>query len=302
VIVASIQKLTALCRGNSEELTELFETVCVVVVDEAHHAIARSYTGVFRSLGLSSEREGCQRPMMGLTATPYRGNQEETDRLIKRFYGCLIKPDLDDPINRLRDLGVLARMQTRDISTGCQYSLNVRDREHLATFHDLPQSTLGRIGSDEKRNARILDELLDLPEDWPVLFFGCSVDHARAMALLLRRAGRLAAAITDETPRSLRRNWIDDFRAGRLQFLCNFGVLTTGFDAPGIRVVVVARPTASVLLYEQMIGRGMRGPINGGKPECLVVDVVDVIPQFGEQLSYQRYAELWQRVPLSSSA
>jgi len=59
--------------------------------------------------------------------------------------------------------------------------------------------------------------------------------------------------------------------------LCNYGVLTTGFDAPSVRCVVVARPTASPILYEQMVGRGMRGPEFGGTKQCLVIDVDDNI-------------------------
>ena len=70
---------------------------------------------------------------------------------------------------------------------------------------------------------------------------------------------------------------IEQFRSGQLSVLSNYGVLTTGFDAPKVRAVVVARPTASPLLYEQMIGRGMRGPRFGGTEKCLVIDVEDNI-------------------------
>jgi DNA repair protein RadD len=296
VVIASIQKLDALCRTMDEQVAALLEAIGVVIVDEAHHAIAPSYLHVFRALGLGGRKEESERPMVGLTATPYRGTSEETGQLIRRFFGCLLTPPWPDPIPRLRQEGILAQMTPHRIATGCRFSLDAKERQYLGTFHDLPDSALGRIGSDERRNALILEELLRFPsEEWPVLFFGCSVTHARAVALLLRRAGRSAAAVTGETPRSLRRNWINDFKTGQLQFLCNFGVLTTGFDAPKVQVVVVARPTASVLLYEQMIGRGMRGPANGGTEECLVMDMIDVIPQFGEAMSYQRYADLWTR-------
>jgi hypothetical protein len=79
---------------------------------------------------------------------------------------------------------------------------------------------------------------------------------------------------------------IEEFRAGRLQFLCNYGVLTTGFDAPKIRAVIIARPTTSVVLYEQMIGRGMRGPLNGGTEECQVIDLQDNIARFQGQMAF----------------
>lgn len=299
IIIASIQKLQVLVSAKDEQLSGLLEGIGTVIVDEAHHAIAPSYSEVFRALNLSS-RDNSARSMLGLTATPYRGSEVETARLSARFYRKLLAPNWADPIQKLRDDGILAKMSIEQIDTGQTFRLNEHERELLERFHDLPDSALARIGNNRDRNGLILEKLLQLPNDpmnWAVLLFGCSVAHASAMALLLRRAGRSASVVTGDTPRSLRRRRIEQFRAGGLQFLCNYGVLTTGFDAPKVRVVVIARPTASVLLYEQMVGRGMRGPKNGGKEECLVIDMVDLIPRFGGQMSYRRYAELWARRP-----
>jgi DNA repair protein RadD len=71
-------------------------------------------------------------------------------------------------------------------------------------------------------------------------------------------------------------------------------VLTTGFDAPKVGAVIIARPTTSPVLYEQMIGRGMRGPVNGGTTDCLVIDLVDNIERFSGQMAYTRFSEYWQ--------
>jgi superfamily II DNA or RNA helicase len=98
--------------------------------------------------------------------------------------------------------------------------------------------------------------------------------------------------ISGETRSATRRYLIEEFRGGKISVLCNYGVLTTGFDAPRVRALVIARPTASAVLYEQMIGRGMRGPTFGGTEECLVVDVADNI-HFGGQLAFARYEEHW---------
>ena len=106
---------------------------------------------------------------------------------------------------------------------------------------------------------------------------------------------------------STRRALIEDFRHGGLSVLCNYGVLTTGFDAPRVRAVVIARPTTSPVLYEQMIGRGMRGPRFGGTDVCLVMDIADNI-EFHGKLAYTRYRGYWnshqtvhRRTPLSQS-
>ena len=114
------------------------------------------------------------------------------------------------------------------------------------------------------------------------------------LTVMLRRDGIKAAEVSADTRPATRRQIIEEFRAGNLTMLCNYGVLTTGFDAPKIENVMIARPTTSAVLYEQMIGRGTRGPLNGGTPHCLIIDVKDNIENFGEQMAYTRYLEYWK--------
>jgi superfamily II DNA or RNA helicase len=236
-------------------------------------------------------------PLIGLTATPYRGiDLEENRRLATRFHGTLLTPATlgQDPIGVLRQRGVLSRVDHRVCETNQTFTLTDGEVKRLKQFNQFPDSFLRTVGENAQRNALLLKTLCDLPPDWPVLFFGCSVQHASAMAVLLRRSGRSAAVVTGMTRRATRRHLIEEFRAGRLQVLCNYGVLTTGFDAPKIRAVMIARPTTSVVLYEQMIGRGMRGPCNGGTEECRVIDLQDNIARFQGQMAYQRMREVWK--------
>jgi superfamily II DNA or RNA helicase len=88
---------------------------------------------------------------------------------------------------------------------------------------------------------------------------------------------------------SYRKQIIDDFKNDKLQILCNYGVLSTGFDDPEIDVVFMARPTNSIVLYSQVIGRGLRGPLIGGTESCEIYTVLDNIldlPDNGEIYSY----------------
>jgi DNA repair protein RadD len=236
-------------------------------------------------------------PLLGLTATPYRGSDiDENRRLARRFHGQLLIPTLlgDDPIRTLRDRGILSRVDHRVLETGRSFTLTDEELQRFQQLGQLPDTFLRKVGQDAQRNALLLNTLMDLPLHWPVLCFMCSVEHARALSVLLRRNGRTAEVVTGETRRSTRRQLIEDFRAGHVQVLCNYGVLTTGFDAPKIRAVVIARPTTSVVLYEQMIGRGVRGPNNGGTEECLVIDLADNIKQFQGQMAYARMREFWR--------
>jgi superfamily II DNA or RNA helicase len=70
-------------------------------------------------------------------------------------------------------------------------------------------------------------------------------------------------------------------------------VLTTGFDAPAIRAIYITRPVYSPLTYQQMIGRGLRGPLNRGKAWCLIVNVADNIEMYGEELAFHEFSYLW---------
>ena len=91
-----------------------------------------------------------------------------------------------------------------------------------------------------------------------------------------------------------RRFYIERFRSGEIQVLTNYGVLTQGFDAPSTRAVYIARPTYSPNLYQQMIGRGLRGPLNGGEDRCLIVNVEDNVRQYGEALAFNAFDHLWK--------
>jgi len=301
VVVASIQKLFELISSDpgSEVLSQFADDTCAIVVDEAHHSVASSYTAVMETFGITFGRAPeTPIPLIGLSATPYRGiNIEENRRLARRFFSQLLIPETlgDDPIGVLRERRILSLVDHRVLETGRHFEMTEAEEQRYQRVGQIPESFLRKVGEDPQRNALLLQIIRDLPPDWPILFFGCSVEQASAMAVLLRRTRHTAAVITGETRRATRRHLIDEFRTGRIQVLCNYGVLTTGFDAPKVRAVVIARPTTSVVLYEQMIGRGMRGPLNGGTDTCTVIDLADNISRFKGQMAYTRMIDVWQR-------
>jgi len=132
---------------------------------------------------------------------------------------------------------------------------------------------------------------------YETIIFACSVDHAKLLSALFNKAGRNSAYISSGIKKGTRYKMIKEFREGKIKILCNYAVLTTGFDAPKIDALFITRPTSSPVLYEQMVGRGMRGSRVGGKEVCLIYDVKDNITDFdGQLLSYARYIDLWQMV------
>ena len=177
---------------------------------------------------------------------------------------------------------------------GADVELSQDELRHLKRMHRLPAHVEERIGLDIARNRLLVSEIGKLPRWSTALLFATSVEHAQTMAALLSLEGIPAKAISGNTQPGARRRYIEAFRQKELRVLTNYNVLTQGFDAPAVEAIFVARPTYSPNLYQQMIGRGLRGPVNGGTEECLIVNVEDNVVQYGEQLAFRDFEHLWQ--------
>ncbi|MEH7073824.1 DEAD/DEAH box helicase, partial [Neobacillus drentensis] len=130
-----------------------------------------------------------------------------------------------------------------------------------------------------------------------IIVFAPSVESSEIIATILKLKGYIANSVTGNTDLTLRRSIIDDFRKNDdlIQIICNYGVLTTGFDAPNTSAAVIARPTLSLVLYSQMIGRAIRGKKAGGNSIAEVVTVVDTeLPGFRSVAdSFYNWEDVW---------
>jgi superfamily II DNA or RNA helicase len=291
LVVATDAKLE---KVLDKEEYEWLRDAALVIVDEAHSAYTRM-TSILRTLGLTATRTS--RPLVGLSATPYRGfNQEETRLLTERYGRRRLDEGIfppGDPFTPLQELGVLARVEHRELH-GATLRLSDDELEAATDFRGLPTTAEQRLAEDQDRNTMLLNEIEALPADWPVLFFATSVNHARLMTAVLNGLGIKSASIDSGTPTAERRSSIDDFRSGKIRVLSNYNVLAQGFDAPATRAVIVARPTYSPNTYTQMIGRGLRGPLNGGKEICTILDVHDNIVNYDRKLAFTEFEDLWR--------
>lgn len=281
-VIASLQRIYAMWKSHDAHKNALIEQIrkhCdVIIIDEAHKAIAPTYQDAIEVLdNLQTTR------IIGLSATPGRGeDKDENLRLVKFFNGNKITlqdesfNNLKDPISYLQDRGFLAKIDRKPIPTNIEIDLSDEERHHLEKFYDLPTSVITKLGEDTERNALIVVEIAKLFEQGrTIIVFACSVKHARVLTDLCKMRGIMARSIDGNTAKSDRKNWIQDFKDGKYKVLVNYGVLTTGFDAPNTDTVLITRPTSSVVLYSQMIGRGIRGKKMGGNDRCLLVDLVD---------------------------
>ncbi|MFI6723674.1 DEAD/DEAH box helicase [Streptomyces atratus] len=268
---------------------------CLVIVDEAHVAISPQYTEILTHLGLTARET--RRHLLGLTATPFRNtNDEETRRLVQRFGARRLDDGVfpsGDAYAELQDLGMLARVTHRELLGGT-IELTSAEKERADQMSLLSKAAEQRLADDQDRNKRILEEISNMPADWPVLVFATSVAHAKFLAAKLKDLNITAASVDSATSTGERRRSIDDFRRGRVRVLTNYGVLSQGFDAPATRAVVITRPTYSPNVYQQMIGRGLRGPGNGGKETCLILNVRDNITNYDKALAFTQFEHLWR--------
>ena len=300
VVVASVQTLFARFRSKPDDYAFLAD-FALVVFDEAHRSIAPTYTEVMQELGMGGRRRRPGEPfLIGLTATPYRGyNKQETAWLTNRYgrvrldSGAFGSDDPHEVVAELQKMKVLAEADQREIDGGA-LSLSDEELGQMAASPWLPQSAENRIARDSERTMRIIEAFETYIEpDWPTLIFATSVEHAQTVAALLSGRGVTARAVSGQTESRTRRRIVEEFRNGDIRALVNYGVFREGFDAPRTRAIVVARPVYSPNLYFQMIGRGLRGRLNGGNDRCLILNVRDNIQNYDRQLAFSDLDWLW---------
>jgi len=132
---------------------------------------------------------------------------------------------------------------------------------------------LNKVVNNTERNELVVQTYLELFPGRQALVFCCSLDHVRSLERGFKSAGVAAAAVLGSTEGMERAKVLKDFKDGRVQVVCNYGVLTEGFDYPELGVIIQARPTQSALLLTQMVGRANR--ISAGKPAAEVAEIVD---------------------------
>jgi DNA repair protein RadD len=307
VLVASVDQLASWRRRAPGSLDALRQRQLVcAVVDEAHGVITAEFRSVLEALGLKAERRWLSAKgaplVIGMTATPWKRVDDQDAALHRYFSNHLVTPRAlgTKPVARLQARGILSNVEADRIRVGWVPPLSASQRDHVARFHELPAAYLDHLSRFAARNQEILRKVTALARSTKTLVFACSIEHSETLAAAIDQilGAGTAVSVTSTTPRAERALLIEQFRGrGRPRVLCTVGVLAAGFDAPKVGAVVITRPTMSAALYEQMVGRGLRGPLNGGTAACKVVDVQDEgLPE--GVLSYERVIGRWSGGPM----
>lgn len=286
--VASFQTLWSKLNASPAELR--VDEFDLIVVDEAHISVARTYRQVITEFAHKSD---CR--VLGLTATPGRISITETNQLAEVFHENILS--LEDPSGRfknpvgyMRSKGVLSFVDYELLEITDSQTLSEIDIRKSNSKDEFTDGILKKIGDDDLRNAQIIARLLPhLRNGAKGIVFAPSVQASKFITSMLSFLGVASGHVDGTLSPSTRNELIQSFRDGKLSVLCNFGVLTTGFDDPKTDLVCIARPTKSPVLYSQMLGRGLRGPAVGGTSRCKILEVRDTYINMGLQDDLYRY-------------
>lgn len=251
-----------------------------LIIDEAHHAVARSYRKIIDYVYDKAKSV----KMLGLTATPERTNENERGALYQIFSDNIVySVDLNDLIKK----GILAEPFFDEFLTNQNFTreLGVKDIRMIQNFDRLPESISEYIAENKERNRFIVDTYIKNKEKYgQTLVFAVNQDHAIALSALFNKSGVKAdyiisgvrdmiTGITISNKENDRK--IEQYKKGELEVLINVNILTEGTDLPQTHSVFLARPTTSKILMTQMIGRALRGEKAGGTKEAYIVSFID---------------------------
>ena len=291
-LIAGLPKLWAVGSRTPGFLTKLARSVAGVIFDEAHQAVARTYRFITEQL------VAFQPPLLGLTATPGRSLRlrgEDYD-LAEMFHESKVTIDPqghESPVTYLIKQGYLAEPEFIPVTV--EMETRVPEPDYALDYRT---EDLQEIGHDQLWKEKVVElTLTALKRHHRVMVFCPSVQCAEEAAEVVSKHGVRASSIVASTPSERRHDVITAFRRGdgERMAIFNYGVLTAGFDAPRTKCVIVARPTTSLVLYSQMVGRAMRGPRSGGNRQCQIYTVLDTnLPGFGSVVeAFNNWEELW---------
>ena len=265
VIFGSIQSV-----ANAE--LSFFEDFTLLVIDECHRVSLESdtqYGKVIKNLRLQNKNI-C---ILGLTATPYRlgtgwiynyshsGVVQTTE--VRFFRQCVFDLPLEFMINH----DYLTQPVKVDIPVTCYDFSELTESGQSYTTAQIEEV----LQQQRRLTPLIVKNIVDITESYDrqgTMIFSSTVKHAKEILESLPKGE--ARIVLGETEDCERNKIIDDFKNKKFKYLVNVSVLTTGFDAPHVDVIAILRPTESVSLYQQIIGRGLR--LDSGKKDCFVLD------------------------------
>ena len=261
IIVESIQTIS---RRIGNPSTGGQEDFSLVVIDEAHHALAKTYKMMWKAWPDAK--------FLGLTATPCRLNG-------KGF------TDLFDILVQSWDIPAFIKanwLSTYDfvsIKADSHTQQLINSLKKRGADGDYQVKEMDAVLNKRPSIGRLYNCVTEYAHNRKGFVYAINIDHARSIAEYYQEQGVSAVAIDSHTPVKERERIISSFRSGELQVLVNVDIFSEGFDCPDVEFIQLARPTLSLAKYLQMVGRGLRP--SKGKKNCMIIDNVGLYRVFG---------------------
>jgi DNA or RNA helicases of superfamily II len=278
ILIASKDSIAGNLKALDKWLKD--EDEIYFVIDEAHHATAKTYRNIIDYI--KSKVENVK--LLGLTATPFRTSEVEKGLLKKIFTDDIIyKIDLKDLIKK----GILSRPQFEECSTDIVLGegMGLKAMKSIEQLDSIPDDIANMIADNKERNNKIVKHYVENKKTYgQTLVFALNRMHAFALRGIFEKYGVKAAVIVSGTTAEFigieisdteNTKNIEEYRNGKIQVLINVNILTEGVDLPQTKTVFLTRPTVSSILMTQMVGRALRGEAAGGTKEAYIVSFVD---------------------------
>jgi len=243
---------------------EIEEVPGMIVIDEAHHALAKTYKEMWERFPKAK--------FLGLTATPCRLNGKGFTDL----FDVLVQSwDVPEFISK----GRLATYDFVSIKSDGMTQRLIDSLQKRGADGDYQNKEMDMLLNKKPSIERLYRSLEEYGKDRKGIVYAINISHAQKITKLYQEHGVKAIAIDSKTPAAERQQDIEAFKKGDIQVLVNVDIFSEGFDCPDVEFVQLARPTLSLAKYLQMVGRGLR--VAKGKKNCVIIDNVGLYRVFG---------------------
>ena len=243
---------------------EIEEEPGMIVIDEAHHALAKTYKEMWERFPNAK--------FLGLTATPCRLNGKGFTDLFDVLVQSWSVPEF---ISK----GRLATYDFVSIKSDGVTQRLIDSLQKRGADGDYQNKEMDMLLNKKPSIERLYQSLEEFGKDRKGIVYAINISHAQKITKLYQEHGVKAIAIDSKTPAAERQQDIEAFKKGEIQVLVNVDIFSEGFDCPDVEFVQLARPTLSLAKYLQMVGRGLR--VAKGKKNCVIIDNVGLYRVFG---------------------
>ena len=243
---------------------EIEEEPGMIVIDEAHHALAKTYKEMWERFSNAK--------FLGLTATPCRLNGKGFTDLFDILVQSWSVPEF---ISK----GRLATYDFVSIKSDGVTQRLIDSLQKRGADGDYQNKEMDMLLNKKPSIERLYQSLEEFGKDRKGIVYAINISHAQKITKVYQEHGVKAIAIDSKTPATERQQDIEAFKKGDIQVLVNVDIFSEGFDCPDVEFVQLARPTLSLAKYLQMVGRGLR--VAKGKKNCVIIDNVGLYRVFG---------------------